>query len=70
MYATILAGGVGTRLWPRSRQDRPKQFTDITGTGLTMIQETALRLEGVVDSDRLFVVTGAAFAGLAPRTAA
>jgi len=65
MYATILAGGVGTRLWPRSRQDRPKQFTDITGTGLTMIQETAVRLEGVVDSDRLFVVTGAAFAGLA-----
>ena len=65
MYATILAGGVGTRLWPRSRQDRPKQFTDITGTGLTMIQETAVRLEGVVASDRLFVVTGAAFAGLA-----
>ena len=65
MYATILAGGVGTRLWPRSRQDRPKQFTDITGTGLTMIQETALRLKGVVESDRLFVVTGAAFAGLA-----
>lgn len=65
MYATILAGGVGTRLWPRSRQDRPKQFTEITGSGLTMIQETALRLEGVVNSDRLFVVTGAAFAGLA-----
>ena len=65
MYATILAGGVGTRLWPRSRQDRPKQFTEITGSGLTMIQETAVRLEGVVNSDRLFVVTGAAFAGLA-----
>ena len=65
MYAAILAGGVGTRLWPRSRQDRPKQFTEITGSGLTMIQETALRLEGVVNSDRLFVVTGAAFAGLA-----
>ena len=64
MYATILAGGVGTRLWPRSRQDRPKQFTDITGSGLTMIQDTAVRLEGVVSSDRLYVVTGAAFAGL------
>ena len=65
MYATILAGGVGTRLWPRSRQDRPKQFTEITGSGLTMIQGTALRLEGVVNSEQLFVVTGAAFAGLA-----
>ena len=65
MYATILAGGIGTRLWPRSRQEQPKQFTDITGNGVTMIQETALRLEGVVSSDHLFVVTGAAFAGLA-----
>ncbi len=46
MYATILAGGVGTRLWPRSRQERPKQFTDITGSGGTMIQDTADRLAG------------------------
>jgi mannose-1-phosphate guanylyltransferase len=65
MYAAILAGGVGTRLWPRSRQDRPKQFTDITGSGRTMIQDTALRLEGIVSSEGLYVVTGAAFAALA-----
>lgn len=65
MYATILAGGVGTRLWPRSRQQQPKQFTDITGSGGTMIQDTARRLEGIVRSDQLFVVTGASFATLA-----
>jgi mannose-1-phosphate guanylyltransferase len=65
MYATILAGGVGTRLWPRSRQDRPKQFTDITGSGMTMIQDTAVRLAGMISSEQLFVVTGAAFAALA-----
>jgi mannose-1-phosphate guanylyltransferase len=65
MYATILAGGVGTRLWPRSRQDRPKQFTDITGSGMTMIQDTAVRLAGVIAPQQLFVVTGAAFAALA-----
>lgn len=65
MFATILAGGIGTRLWPRSRQERPKQFTDITGSGGTMIQDTALRLDGIVSSDRLYVVTGAAFAALA-----
>lgn len=65
MYATILAGGVGTRLWPRSRQERPKQFTDITGSGGTMIQDTAARLDGLVSGDRLFVVTGTAFAALA-----
>jgi len=52
-------------LWPRSRQEQPKQFTDITGSGGTMIQDTALRLQGVVASDHLYVVTGAAFASLA-----
>lgn len=64
MYAVIMAGGVGTRLWPRSRESRPKQFSDITGNGLTMIQETAERLQGVVDGPELYVVTGAAYAGL------
>ncbi len=64
MYAVILAGGIGTRLWPRSREDRPKQFSDITGSGLTMIQDTAQRLEGIVSGAELFVVTGAAYAGL------
>ncbi len=65
MYAAILAGGVGSRLWPRSRQTRPKQFTDITGSGRTMIQETARRLEGLVDADRLYVITGSQYARLA-----
>ncbi|MBW7884825.1 MAG: NTP transferase domain-containing protein [Caldilineaceae bacterium] len=65
MYAVILAGGVGTRLWPRSRESRPKQFTDITGDGLTMIQATAQRLEGLIEGKDLFVVTGEGYAGLA-----
>jgi mannose-1-phosphate guanylyltransferase len=65
MYAAILAGGVGTRLWPRSRQDRPKQFTDITGDGVTMIQETARRLTGLIDGKHLYVVTGEPYADLA-----
>ena len=65
MYAAILAGGVGTRLWPRSRQDRPKQFTDITGTGVTMIQATAQRLVGLMPTSHIFVLTGGAYAGLA-----
>lgn len=64
MYAVILAGGVGTRLWPRSRENRPKQFSDITGSGFTMIQETAQRLEGLVEGDKLFVVTGPAYVEL------
>ena len=64
LYAAILAGGVGTRLWPRSRQNRPKQFSDITGSGLTMIQETVQRLNGVVDDDQIYVLTGSAYTDL------
>jgi mannose-1-phosphate guanylyltransferase len=63
-YAVILAGGVGTRLWPRSRQTSPKQFSDITGSGRTMIQATADRLEGLIPPDRIYVVTGRQYAGL------
>lgn len=67
MYAAILAGGVGTRLWPRSRQATPKQFADITGSGRTMIQATVDRLAGIVPPERTFILTGAAYATLAAR---
>jgi mannose-1-phosphate guanylyltransferase len=65
MYAAILAGGVGTRLWPRSRQSQPKQFSDIVGSGRTMIQATADRIAGLVDPGALYVVTGLPYAALA-----
>jgi mannose-1-phosphate guanylyltransferase len=65
MYAAILAGGVGTRLWPRSRQAHPKQFADITGSGRTMIQATVDRLEGLASPAQTYVITGAAYADLA-----
>ncbi len=64
MYAVILAGGVGTRLWPRSRQGAPKQFADITGSGRTMIQATVARLEGLVSPEDTYVITGRRYAGL------
>ncbi len=64
MYAAILAGGVGSRLWPRSRQNQPKQFSDITGAGRTMIQATADRLDGLVDAGSIYIVTGAQYAEL------
>jgi mannose-1-phosphate guanylyltransferase len=65
MYVAILAGGRGTRLWPRSRQDLPKQFADIAGRGQTMIQETVARLEGLIEDDHIYVLTGSAYLGLA-----
>ncbi|MCC9605847.1 mannose-1-phosphate guanylyltransferase [Blastopirellula sp. JC732] len=56
LHAVIMAGGAGTRFWPASRADRPKQLLDLTGDG-TMIQATAARLGDLVDNDRILVVT-------------
>ncbi len=64
MYAAILAGGSGTRLWPRSRQAHPKQFTDIMGAGRTLIQMTADRLSGIVPPERQLVITGVGYVPL------
>lgn len=65
MYAAILAGGVGTRLWPRSRQSLPKQFADITGSGRTMIQATVDRIADLVTPDQIYILTGERYQALA-----
>ena len=57
LYAVIMAGGSGTRLWPRSRKKKPKQLLDIVSSK-TMIQETVERLDPVIDSNRTIVVVG------------
>lgn len=56
MYASILAGGSGTRLWPLSAQDHPKQFLPLPGPR-TMLQETVARIAPLVPADQLYVVT-------------
>ena len=49
--AVLLAGGAGTRLWPISREQHPKQFSSIVGdSSPTMLQQTALRLDDFVGS--------------------
>lgn len=55
-YAVIMAGGVGTRFWPRSRKSNPKQFLNLFGE-TTMIQQTVERLNGYIDPARVVVVT-------------
>lgn len=60
LVVVILAGGSGTRLWPRSRQAQPKQFLDLTGHG-TMLQETLARLLPLVPPERILVVTNAQY---------
>ncbi|WP_066210664.1 mannose-1-phosphate guanylyltransferase [Flammeovirga sp. MY04] len=60
-YVVIMAGGVGSRFWPYSRESRPKQFQDILGVGKTMIQMTAERFEPVCPKENIFVVTSQAY---------
>ncbi len=57
LYAVIMAGGVGTRLWPYSRQARPKQFHDLLGVGRSMLQLTVERLAPMIPPERILVVT-------------
>jgi mannose-1-phosphate guanylyltransferase len=61
MFALILAGGVGTRLWPKSRKDKPKQLLDIVSQS-TMLQETCNRIRPIIPHERIFVVTNGAYA--------
>jgi mannose-1-phosphate guanylyltransferase len=59
-YAVIMAGGGGTRLWPRSRQATPKQFLDLL-SDRTLLQETVSRLAPRIPLARVLVVTGAEY---------
>ncbi|MDQ6964378.1 MAG: mannose-1-phosphate guanylyltransferase/mannose-6-phosphate isomerase [Mariprofundales bacterium] len=61
IYAIILAGGSGTRLWPLSRQQLPKQFLQLNGDD-TMLAATLHRLDPIVTQDHAWVVTSEQFA--------
>lgn len=56
LYAVIMAGGVGTRFWPRSKQEKPKHLIRLIGEN-TLIQDTVNRLEGLVDKENILIVT-------------
>ncbi len=58
-YVIIMAGGVGSRFWPLSRKDKPKQFIDILGRGETLLQQTFKRFASICNKDHIFVVTSA-----------
>ena len=63
-YAIIMAGGVGTRFWPKSKKSLPKQFIDILNTGETLIQSTFKRLSNCVRAENIYVVTNNNYAQL------
>lgn len=56
LFAVIMAGGIGARFWPRSKKKSPKQLLNIVGEK-TMIQETFLRLNGLVQRENILIVT-------------
>ena len=56
-YCVIMAGGIGTRFWPKSRQSMPKQFLDILGTGKSFIRHTYERFAKMVPAENFLVVT-------------
>ncbi len=60
-YGVIMAGGSGTRLWPLSRRDRPKQLLPVLG-GKSLLQLSYERLRGVLPAERIYVCTNAAHA--------
>jgi len=68
IYPVILCGGAGTRLWPSSRADRPKQFLKLVGSR-SSFQETILRVMDLPGAEEIVVVTGQAMAELVERQA-
>lgn len=56
-YCVIMAGGIGSRFWPLSTTDRPKQFIDILGIGKTLLQLTFERFNRIIPAENVFVVT-------------
>ncbi len=56
-YAVIMAGGIGSRFWPISTQEYPKQFHDILGTGQSLLQRTYQRVEKLIPSENILIAT-------------
>ncbi|MDH7515164.1 MAG: mannose-1-phosphate guanylyltransferase [Bacteroidota bacterium] len=62
VFAVIIAGGIGSRFWPRSRERSPKQLLEIVGEG-TMIQNTVARLHPLIPPENVLIVTNSAQVG-------
>ena len=60
-YCVIMAGGVGSRFWPISRRNKPKQFLDVLGTGKSFIRTTFERFANIIPLENIFVATNSAY---------
>lgn len=63
-YVVIMAGGIGSRFWPYSRNNQPKQFLDVLNTGQTLLQMTANRFRNVCPIENIYIVTNTTYVPL------
>ncbi len=63
-YCVIMAGGIGSRFWPFSRERKPKQFLDFFGTGRSLLQMTVDRFRPIVPIENMVIVTNVAYRDL------
>ncbi|MCP9237801.1 mannose-1-phosphate guanylyltransferase [Lewinella sp. JB7] len=63
-YVAIMAGGVGSRFWPASREDKPKQFLDIAGDGRSLLRMTFERFLKLTSADKIYIVTNGKYKDL------
>ncbi|WP_321518128.1 mannose-1-phosphate guanylyltransferase [uncultured Bacteroides sp.] len=63
-HIVIMAGGIGSRFWPMSTPECPKQFIDVMGCGKTLIQLTAERFNGICPPENVWVVTSSKYTGI------
>lgn len=63
-YVAIMAGGVGSRFWPASREAKPKQFLDISGNGKSLLRMTFERFLQLTPAERIFIVTNESYRDL------
>lgn len=63
-YCVIMCGGVGSRFWPFSKAAKPKQFIDFFGTGRSLLQMAVDRMEGIVPSENILLITNESYGAL------
>ncbi|OCK41986.1 mannose-1-phosphate guanylyltransferase [Tenacibaculum soleae] len=63
-YAVIMAGGVGSRFWPVSTEEYPKQFHDMLGTGESLIQRTFNRINALIPAENILIATNERYENL------
>lgn len=66
-HVVIMAGGIGSRFWPMSTPEMPKQFIDIFGNGRTLIQMTVDRFQPICSYDNMWIVTGERYVDIVKR---